>query len=171
MTIYYEIVGYLPDGKPIQKGYDYGCVSSTTSYELDMQYKIYIYRITMTNVDGVVTEFTPLQVIAWCERNGLLSINTLYYGYVKDLYGNPSKEEQDSEDFNYTNWIINKMTNDSNFYMEQMSPDCRNKVPHEGIVIKKEGSWSSAFKLKCWAFLNKEAKELDNGETNIEDNQ
>ena len=171
MTIYYEIVGYLPDGKPIQKGYDYGCVSSTTSYELGVQYKIYIYRITMTNVDGVVTEFTPLQVIAWCERNGLLSINTLYYGYVKDLYGNPSKEEQDSEDFNYTNWIINKMTNDSNFYMEQMSPDCRNKVPHEGIVIKKEGSWSSAFKLKCWAFLNKEAKELDNGETNIEDNQ
>ena len=61
--------------------------------------------------------------------------------------------------------------NDSRFYMEQNSPDCKHKVPHEGIVIKKEGSWSSAFKLKCWAFLNKEAKELDNGETNIEDNQ
>ena len=171
MTLYYEIVGYLPDGKPIQKGYDYGCKPSTVNYELGTQYKIYIYRITMTNVDGIVTEFTPLQVAAWCKRNGLLGINTLYYGYAKDLYGNPSKEEQDSEDFNYTNWIIDHMANDKNFYMEELSPDCINKVPHEGIVIKKEGSWHSAMKLKCFAFLNKEQKELDKGETNIEDNQ
>ena len=63
------------------------------------------------------------------------------------------------------------MTNDKNFYMEELSPDCINKVPHEGIVIKKEGSWHSAMKLKCFAFLNKEQKELDKGETNIEDNQ
>ena len=55
--------------------------------------------------------------------------------------------------------------------MEELSPDCINKVPHEGIVIKKEGSWHSAMKLKCFAFLNKEQKELDKGETNIEDNQ
>ena len=63
------------------------------------------------------------------------------------------------------------MSNDSRFYMEQNSPDCKHKVPHEGIVIKKEGSWSSAFKLKTFAFLNKEQKDLDKGESNIEDNQ
>ena len=171
MTIYYEIVGYLPDGKFIQKGYDYGCTPSTSQYKLGEQFKIYVYRITMTNVDGVVSEFTPLQVISWCNNTGLLGINTLYYGYVRDLYGYPTKEEEESEDFNYSNWIIDKMANDSRFYMEQNSPDCNNKVPHEGIVIKKEGSWSSAFKLKCWVFLNKESKDLDKGETNIEDNQ
>ena len=123
----------------------------------------------MTNVDGVVTEFTPLQVSNWCEKNGLLGINTLYYGYVRDLYGTPENEK--SEDFNYSAWVIDKMANDSRFYMEQNSPDCANKVPHEGIVIKKEGSWSSAFKLKSWNFLNKESKDLEKGETNIEDNQ
>lgn len=171
MTLYYEIVGYLPDGKEIQKGYDYGCAPSNRIYVLGKQYKIYIYRITMTNVDGMVSEFTPLQVIAWCNLNNLLGIDTLYYGYVKDLYGNPSKEEEDSEEFNYNNWIIEKMSNDSRFYMEQNSPDCKHKVPHEGIVIKKEGSWSSAFKLKTFAFLNKEQKDLDKGESNIEDNQ
>lgn len=169
MTIYYEIVGYLPDGKFIQKGYDYGCTPSTSQYKLGEQFKIYIYRITMTNVDGVVTEFTPLQVNNWCEKNGLLGINTLYYGYVRDLYGTPENEK--SEDFNYSAWVIDKMANDSRFYMEQNSPDCANKVPHEGIVIKKEGSWSSAFKLKSWNFLNKESKDLEKGETNIEDNQ
>ena len=30
---------------------------------------------------------------------------------------------------------------------------------------------SEAWKLKCFKFLNKEQKELDNGESNIEDEQ
>ena len=50
------------------------------------------------------------------------------------------------------------------------SPDCNNKVPHEGIVIKKENMISAAAKLKCWTFLNKTEQEaLDKGESNIED--
>lgn len=54
--------------------------------------------------------------------------------------------------------------------MEMDSPDCNNKVPHEGIVIKKENMISAASKLKCFAFLNKEQQQLDAGESNIEDN-
>ena len=53
--------------------------------------------------------------------------------------------------------------------MERNSPSCDNKVPHEGIVIKIENMKSEAFKLKCFKFLDKEGKELDKGETNIED--
>jgi len=53
--------------------------------------------------------------------------------------------------------------------MELDSPDCKNKVPHEGIVIKKENMVSEAFKLKSFAFLDKEAKAVDKGESNIED--
>ena len=50
------------------------------------------------------------------------------------------------------------------------SPDCNNKVPHEGIVIKKENMIPAAVKLKCWMFLNKTEQEaLDKGESNIED--
>ena len=62
------------------------------------------------------------------------------------------------------------MANDKNFYMERNSPSCSNKVPHEGLVIKKEDMRSRAWKLKCFAFLNGEQKELDAGEENIEDN-
>ena len=50
------------------------------------------------------------------------------------------------------------------------SPSCNNIVPHEGIVIKIEDMIPHAWKLKCFAFLNKEQKELDKGEENIEDN-
>ena len=55
--------------------------------------------------------------------------------------------------------------------MEKLSPSCKNKVPHEGIVIKVENMKSMAFKLKCFAFLDKEQKNLDKGIDNIEDNQ
>ena len=49
------------------------------------------------------------------------------------------------------------------------SPDCVNKVPHEGIVIKIDDGIARAFKLKTFAFLNKEQVLLDKGEENIED--
>ena len=53
--------------------------------------------------------------------------------------------------------------------MELNSPTCKNKVPHEGIVIKIENMKSEAFKLKCFKFLDAEGKALDKGESNIED--
>lgn len=62
------------------------------------------------------------------------------------------------------------MANDKNFYMEERSFECNNNVPQEGVVIKKEDMISHAWKLKCFAFLNKEQKELDSGQSNIEDN-
>ena len=55
--------------------------------------------------------------------------------------------------------------------MEEKSPSCKNKVPHEGIVIKIENMKSQAFKLKCFAFLDKKQKDLDKGVDDIEDNQ
>ena len=64
---------------------------------------------------------------------------------------------------------MEKLANDTQFYMEHTSPSCDNKVPHEGIVIKIENMKSEAFKLKCFKFLDKEGKELDKGEFNIED--
>lgn len=54
--------------------------------------------------------------------------------------------------------------------MEMDSPDCNNKVPHEGIVIKKENMISAASKLKTFKFLSGEQQQLDAGESNIEDN-
>ena len=71
------------------------------------------------------------------------------------------------EDWNQQFWDM--LANDKNFYMEMNSPDCNNNVPHEGLVIKKEDMISRAWKLKCFAFLQGEAKELDAGESNIED--
>lgn len=164
MTIYYEIVGFLPNGGYIQKNYDYGCEQPTdNNYIEGKHFKIYIYRITTTNIDGKVHEWSAHEVQIWCKNNGLRPVAEFYYGYAKDLYKDLAYSEHWTENF------LDRLANDENFFMELDSPDCKNKVPHEGIVIKKENMVSEAFKLKSFAFLDKEAKAADKGESNIED--
>lgn len=164
MTAYYEIIGYLPNGQCIQKGYDYGCIPPKTEeeYKSEIHFKVRIYRLTYTNIDGFVHEFSAREVQQWCQNNGLVPVTELYYGYAGLLY-----PELDINDEFWSSKFIENLANDSRFYMEQASPDCVNKVPHEGVVIRIEDMRSAAFKLKCFAFLQQELKE----ETlNIEDN-
>jgi hypothetical protein len=165
MTIYAEIVGYLPSGGYIQKDYDYGCEPpiSSGAYLYGKHFKILVYRITMTNPDGIVHEFSAREVQQYCEYVGLTPVTQYYYGLAKDLYPELNEAEHWSENF------ISKLANDKRFHMEMNSPTCNNKVPHEGVVIKVENMRSEAFKLKCFAFLDKEGKSLDKGESNIED--
>lgn len=164
-TAYYEILGFLPNGSYIQKGYDYGCVPPKPEevFTHERHFKVRIYRVTMTNVDGKVFEYTPRQVQQWCAQVGLTPVEECYYGRAGDLYPDLDPNTHWSEDF------IDRLSNDKRFYMELDSPHCTNKVPHEGLVIKIEDGASRAFKLKCFRFLNKEQELLDKGEGNIED--
>jgi hypothetical protein len=169
MTIYAEIVGYLPSGKAIQKTgdvYDYGCVlpKPGEEYTYGKHYKIMVYRITMTNVDGLVHEFSAREVQQWCKVNGLVPVIEYYYGYAKDLYPEIPADAPD-----YGQQFIDHLADEKRFNMEMNSPECVNKVAHEGLVIKKEDMMSRAWKLKCFKFLNKEQDALDKGEENIED--
>ena len=165
MTIYYEIVGYLPNGGYIQKGYDYGCIppEKPEDYQYGVHFEILVYRITLTNVDGNVHEFSAREVQQWCKNNGLQCVDQYYYGYASHLYPDLDPDEHWNENF------LQRLANDSRFNMELNSPTCKNKVPHEGIVIKIENMKSEAFKLKCFKFLDAEGKALDKGESNIED--
>ncbi len=166
MHMYYEIVGFLPNGGYIQKGYDYGCESPKEGekYTHEKHFKVRVYRITLTNVDGQVHEFSTQEVQQYCKKVGLVPVTELYYGPAKDLYPDLDVTIHFNENF------IERLSNDKSFYMECDSPECVNKVPHEGVVIKKDNMESSAFKLKCFNFLNKtEQASLDKGESNIED--
>lgn len=164
LTAYYEIIGFLPNGGYIQKGYDYGCVPpvGNETYECGKHFKIQVYRVTYTNPDGRVFEFSARQVQQWCQKEGLQPVEQYYYGYANDLYPSLSKSEHWNENF------IQMLANDKGFYMECNSPTCDNDVPHEGVVIKIENSLSEAYKLKCIRFLEKESKSLDKGEIDIE---
>ena len=175
MTIYYEIVGYLPNGGWIQKNYDYGCepptqvVDPTTGktvvqYKQGKHFKVLVYRITLTNIDGQVHEFSAHEVQTWCKNRSLLCAIEYYYGYAFGLYPELEVDAHWSDNF------LQMLANDKNFNMEQNSPECNNPVPHEGLVIKIENMKSEAFKLKCFKFLGLEQDAALAGESNIEDN-
>ena len=165
-TAYYEIVGFLPNGKYIQPGYDYGCTPPKPgeTFTHERHFKVRIYRVTMTNVDGKVVEYTPLQVKQWCNKVGLTPVEECYFGKAKDLY-------PDLDTFNHWNEnFIERLSNDKRFFMELDSPHCKNKVPHEGLVIKPLDRLGSALKLKTFRFLDKEGRLADLGKVDIEDN-
>lgn len=63
-TLYCEIIGFNPNGTYIQQGYDYGCVppKEGEEYTHEKHFKVRVYRITETNIDGVVHEFSAREV-------------------------------------------------------------------------------------------------------------
>jgi hypothetical protein len=153
ITVYGEYLGFDKNGKHIQGDYDYGCKEG--------EHKIEVYRITHTNIDGLVTEFNYPQIEEFCNKVGLTPSHLFYYGKAKDAY-------VIEIDNNWSEKFIKQLEKD---YNEKNCFQCKNIVPEEGIVVRKESLFNcESYKLKSFAFLEKESKDLDKGEINIEDN-
>ena len=163
LTIYAEICGYLSDGSMIQKDYDYGCDIG--------KFEIYVYRLTYTSIPGQVYEFSCKQVQDWCKQNGLKAVPQLYYGYAKDFVPDYLKLANSIDDRDIDLWREKFREKIANDYLEKDCYICKNKVPAEGVVIRREINDFEAFKYKATAFYERETKLLDANETNIEDNQ
>lgn len=160
MTIYAEVVGFLPNNKPIQQGYDYGCISG--------DHEIYIYRITYTNVSGDVFEFSSKQTDEWCKEHGLNYVPKLYYGRVGDIFKRDDNSFVNAYDENKTFhdnllYILQKR------YLEKDCFMCKNSVPAEGVVIRRECNYFDAYKLKSFKFLKRETENLDKKIIDIEE--
>lgn len=152
-SIYGELVGYIPNGSFIQADYDYGCEKE--------EFQLYVFRVTFTNPDGIVTELNQPQIVEFCQKAGLKHTPCFYFGKAKDLYPNIV------EDKNWNEQFIKKLEQD---YIEKDCFMCRKKVPEEGIVIRKEILNScEVYKLKSVRFLEKETKLADKGVINIDD--
>lgn len=153
VTIYSEICGYLPNGSMIQKDFDYGAVEG--------QHKVYVYRITVNNQDGSVINLSTKQCQEFCERAGLTFVPVYYDGEAYKMYSDISTDDEKE----WRDKFIKALEKD---YNEMDCPICRNKVPREGVVLRKENSYIDfeAYKLKSFRFLEKESK-IE--ESNIED--
>ena len=109
--IYYEVVGFTHTGAPImaegkneklgkdfvkQYGketiFSYGCSSNGYEIRLDgataglPQSDIYVYRMTMTNEDGDVVEYSPDFMRYRCEQIGVKCVPVFTKGYITDNY-------------------------------------------------------------------------------------
>lgn len=157
ITVYGEIVGYTPSGSPIQKDYHYGCQPG--------QHRFLVYRVTHTNHDGKVFEFSWLQMKEFCAKMDLEFVKELYYG--------PAKEISSSTLHNYEDWseVFLKILS-SSFVFDGMCEHNNNEVPAEGVVVRVERlDECEAYKLKNFKFLEWETKQLDSGEVDMETEQ
>jgi len=163
MTLYYEIVGYLPNGSVIQKEYDYGYSHRGILEEqmCPLCFGIYIYRITYTNIEGKVFEFSPLQVQSWCKSNGLNAVPELFYGKAKELFSDNR--------LTIEHWRVKLLERIKELYNEKDCYLCKNIVPEEGCVIRIDKLGFEAYKAKSARFYERETKMLDKGEVDIEE--
>lgn len=92
--IYFEIVSYTNDGKPIMpsgpvpKDYQniYG-KDMIFSYGCEVGHsEMYVYRMTMTNEDGDVIEYSPDFMRYRCEQIGVKTVPVFYKGYIPEEY-------------------------------------------------------------------------------------
>jgi len=143
MTVYYEIVGFLADGGFIQKGFDYNCDPN--------EHEKYIYRITSTNADGKVLEWSMLQVQLWCNARGLKAVPLHFYGRAEDAFPDVFDVDDDA-------WREKFLKKTEETYLEQKCFICRGDLPNEGIVLRRETLEIDVYKFKSFAFKARETK-------------
>ena len=156
ITLYGEAVGQLASGAWIQKGYDYGTRPN--------HYEIYVYRITYTNPEGKLIEFSWPQIKEYCNKFGIKHVPELYYGKAKDFWPQIPLEQHWNQNF------LGAL--ESEFMLDRKCPLCANDVWEEGIVIRVDGLFECPpYKLKNFAFLGKETEDLDKGVIDLESEQ
>lgn len=99
-TVYYEIVGFTDSGIPImspgnnekigkdfvkeygkQTIFSYGC---DPDHDDKPKSDLYVYRMTMTNEDGFVVEYSPDFMRYRCEQIGVKCVPVFYKGFIPE---------------------------------------------------------------------------------------
>ncbi len=137
-TVYYEVVGFTDSGTPImadcanKKLNDkeflkkYG-ETTTFSYGCEPPHSdMYVYRMTMTNEDGDVVEYTPDYMRYRCEQMGVKTVPVLWVGFIPEF---PATEGDDN--ISAGEWIMKVA---ERFYD---GPDPIGKTHvREGVVVR-----------------------------------
>lgn len=152
-TLYGEIVGYTPEGSPIQTGYHYGCEVGG--------HKFLVYRVTLTTLDGQVVELAWPQMKEFCVKYGVDHVKEMYYGKAQNISENMPPQEQ--------HWHENFLARLQQQYSRDQDCPYNEDMPAEGVVLRVDRlNDCAAYKLKNFRFLEHESKMLDRGTVDIE---
>lgn len=185
-TVYYEIVGFTTDGAPIMASvanskisdkeftkqygketvFSYGCDpkgtpamingAGETVCEASPQSACYVYRMTMTNEDGDVVEYTPDFMRYRCEQMGAKCVSLLWRGII------PENEKDRSDGLWYQKGQPNQWLNlrspgewieeKAEEYYDGPDPIGKTHV-REGVVVRIVNRPKfCAYKHKNWSF-------------------
>lgn len=160
--LYGELVGWTPDGTPLQKGYTYHVPVG--------QAELYVYRVAHINSQGVLSDLSWDGVKEFCTARGLK--------WTPELVRLPMDDDPDDPnwiddlwdriaDTRYADGMANAW-DDFPGWNEPPLTVSSHKTVDEGICIRQEGLVPTILKAKSPKFLEHETKMLDTGELDTE---
>ncbi len=145
--VYGELIGWTPDGAPIQKHYTYRVPHGTNDF--------YIYRVAQINGQGILTDLSWDQVKEFARDRGIKTVPELWRGK--------------HQDFNPEEWL------DTNYHDTlhggyQVAVPLDDESPcDEGVCIRVDGLAPFIAKLKSPEFFAHETKMIDEEATDYEE--
>ena len=141
-TAYYEVVSFTDTGTPIMsKGKTPKEAIAQYGEEMIFHYgrtegsDIYVYRMTMTNEDGDVVEYTPDFMRYRCEQMGIKTVPVMWSGFIPEIdieeVSNDDTYTSKSTTVNAGEWIKNVAEK----YYDGPDPIGKTHV-REGVVVR-----------------------------------
>jgi hypothetical protein len=137
--------------------FSYGCKSISTTYHLEdcveeyPQSDIYVYRMTMTNEDGDVVEYTPDFMRYRCEQMGVKTVPVCWRGVIPYDYDTYEIVNKDSY-WHYAESVGEWIKDVAEQYYDGPDPIGKTHV-REGVVVRIINRPKfCAYKHKNWSF-------------------
>ena len=154
VMVYGELIGYTPDGEPIQKGYTYDLAPG--------QARLLVYRVTVAGADGTHYDLSDAAMREFAAQRGLKVVPLLA------SYSSNQTRTGWLDDF--LNVLTDKKFSEVSAWADEapvpLSPD---SPCDEGVVIRAEGITPKAAKYKNPMFYEFESAAIDKGEVDIEE--
>ena len=148
--VYGELIGWTPDGSPIQKNYTYDVPKGEAH--------LYVYRVARVDVNGNLTDLSWDAVREFAAARGLKVVPELWRS---------QPDEVDSDVEMLLNERFAELV-DAVGGEDPMVPLSHSKTVDEGVVIRQEGIVPVVLKAKAGRFLEHETKLLDAEEVDLE---
>lgn len=146
-VVYGELIGWTPDGQPIQKDYTYDLPQGEA--------ELYIYRVAVVTNGGMLVDLSWPQVKAFAKERGLKYAPELWTGLHYDF------DADDWIDFSFS-------TPGNQPFPDQPVPLSDPKLVDEGVVVRADGWTPYLLKAKSPKFLAHETKMLDQEARDLE---
>lgn len=149
--LYAELVGFTPQGQPIQRNYTYQCAPG--------QAELYVYRVANINSRGILSDLSWDGVRDFCTVRGLKWVPELTRGITRF---------QDYTLDEFLETYLDERLADHGDWNEPPLTVSSHKTVDEGVCIRQEGLVPTILKAKSPVFLEHETKWLDAGELDTE---
>ncbi len=143
-VVYGELIGWTPDGAPIQTNYTYRVPQGTA--------ELYVYRVAFVNGQGVLMDLSWDHVKEFCVDRGLK--------HVPELWRGPHRE------FEVDSYIDTRFHENGFPHAVPLEPG--KSFVDEGVCVRVDRLAPYILKAKSPIFLRHETKLLDKGQVDLE---